>query len=124
MCHLILFLPAFALPLFWIFPLGVAGPTYAFITGISFLLYYKIFHAMRLGVRTGYEAMLGKKGVVVEEIDPEGKIRYAGEIWNAAAERKRFSKGDLVRIGGLRGLTLLVEETPDREEPRRVKTCH
>jgi hypothetical protein len=31
-------------------------------------------------VRTGQEAMLGKEGLVVKDIDPEGKIQYASEI--------------------------------------------
>ena len=110
MCHLILFIPAFALPLFWIFPLSTALPLYSFILGISLFIYFKIFQAMRQEVRTGREAMLGKKGVVIEDIVPEGKIQYANEIWDATAKGKRFLKGEQVRISGIRGLWLLVEE--------------
>jgi membrane protein implicated in regulation of membrane protease activity len=82
MCHLIFFLPFFGLPVFWIFPFNIALPVYLFIIGISMLLYYKIFQAMRAKVRNGQEAMLGKTGVVLKNIDPEGKIKYATEIWN------------------------------------------
>jgi membrane protein implicated in regulation of membrane protease activity len=112
MCHLVLLLPAFALPLFWIFPLDIALPLYAVVTGISFLIYFKLFQAMRREPQTGQEAMLGKKGVVLEDIDPEGKIQFAGEVWDATTTRKRFSKGELVRIASIRGLMLLVEEMP------------
>jgi membrane-bound ClpP family serine protease len=115
MCHLILLLPFFALPLFWIFPLDAALPSYALITGVSFLIYFRVFQAMRQEPRTGREAMMGKKGVVVEDIDPEGKIQYAGEIWNATTTGKRFSKGEWIRIAAIRDLMLLVEEMPIRE---------
>ena len=110
MCHLILFLPVFALPVFWFFPLTTALPFYLFILGISLFIYFKVFGAMRLEVRTGQEAMLGKEGLVVEDIDPEGKIQYASEIWDAMAEGRRFLKGERVRISGFQGLRLLVEE--------------
>ena len=113
MCHLILFLPAFALPVFWIFPLGAALSSYALITGISLLVYLKIFQAMRHKVQTGQEAMLGKKVVVVEDIDPEGKVQYASEIWGAMVKGKRLSKGEQVMISGFQGLRLLVVEMPD-----------
>jgi membrane-bound ClpP family serine protease len=61
-------------------------------------------------VRTGQEAMLGKEGLVVKDIDPEGKIQYASEIWDAMAEGKRLLKGERVKIIGFQGLRLLVEE--------------
>jgi membrane-bound serine protease (ClpP class) len=124
MCHLILLLPAFALPVFWVFPLDTALPLYALITAFSLFMYFKIFRAMRLQARTGFEGMLGKKGEVVEKINPEGKIFYAGEIWNATSEKKRFSIGEQVKIGGMRGLMLFVEEMHDGEEIKGSKRCH
>jgi membrane-bound ClpP family serine protease len=75
------------------------------------LLYYKIFQAMRAKVRNGQEAMLGKTGVVLKNIDPEGKIQYATEIWNAVAEGKKFLRGEKVVINGFSyGLRVIVEE--------------
>lgn len=65
---------------------------------------------MRMEVRTGQEAMLGKEGLVVKDIDPEDKIQYASEIWDAMAEGKRLLKGERVKIIGFQGLRLLVEE--------------
>jgi membrane protein implicated in regulation of membrane protease activity len=67
-CHLILFLPAFGLSVFWIFPLDIALTLYLLILGISLLLYFKIFQAMRQRVKTGEEGMLGKKGVVFRDL--------------------------------------------------------
>lgn len=115
MCHLILLLPFFALPLFWILPLDAALPSYALITGVSFLIYIRVFQAMRQRPLTGREAMVGKQGVVVQDIDPEGKIELAGEIWNATTTGKRFSKGELIRITAISGLMLRVDEMPKGE---------
>jgi membrane-bound ClpP family serine protease len=114
MCHLILFLPFFAVPLFWIFPFATALPLYLLVLVISLLLYFKIFQAMRQKVKTGQEAMLGKKGLVVEDIDPEGKVQCANEIWDATARGCCFLKGEQVKILGFRGLVLLVEKMPGK----------
>jgi membrane-bound ClpP family serine protease len=75
------------------------------------LLYYKIFKAMHAKVRNGQAAMLGKTGVVLQNIDPEGKIKYAAEIWNAVADGKRFLAGEKIVINGFSyGLRVTVEE--------------
>ena len=112
MCHLILFLPAFAMTFFWVIPFKAALPLYLFILGISFFLYFKVFQAMHQGVMTGMEAMLKKKAIVIEDINPEGKIQYASEIWHANGEGKRFIKGGQVLIKKFRGLSLIVGELP------------
>ena len=117
MCHLILFLPAFALPVFWLFPLSTALPFYLFIMAISLIFYFKVFQAMHQGVQTGQEAMLKKEALVIEEINPEGKILYAGEIWNASGKGKRFLKGEQVLILKFIGLRIIVDET-DIEESK------
>jgi membrane protein implicated in regulation of membrane protease activity len=113
---LILFIPVFALPAFWLFPFSTALPLYLFILVISGFLYFKVFQAMCLEVRTGQEAMLGKEGLVVKDIAPEGKIQYANEIWDAMAEEKWFPIGERVRIKGFQGMRLLVEERPIETE--------
>jgi membrane-bound serine protease (ClpP class) len=112
MCHLVFFLPIFGLPVFWIFPFSTALPLYLFIVGVSMLLYYKIYQAMTVKVLTGQEAMVGRIGVVVQDIDPEGKIQCATEIWNAIAAGKKFLEGEKVVISGFFGLNVVVEETP------------
>ena len=68
---------------------------------------------MRLKPWNGKEAMLGRTGLVIEDLDPEGKIQYATEIWHAMANGKKFAKGDKVIISGFAwGLRVLVQETP------------
>jgi len=113
MCHLIFFVPFFALPVFWIYPLNTALTIYLVICGISFFIYFKIFRAFRMKHRNGKEAMLGRTGLVIQDIDPEGKIQYATEIWHAISDGKKFSKGEEVIIDGFSyGLSVLVQETP------------
>jgi len=115
MCHIVLFLPAFALPVFWFLPLSSALPLYLFILTISFILYFKVMQAMHQRVRTGQEGMLTQKAIVIQDIDPEGKIQYAGEIWNAKGGGKRFFRGEQVVIREFIGLTLIVDEMPLEE---------
>jgi membrane-bound serine protease (ClpP class) len=110
MCELILLLPVFALPVFWFFPFQTAMAIYLFIVGISLFIDFKIFQAMRMKPKNGKEAMLGKTGVVIQEINPEGKIKYATEIWNAKTDGGKFLEGDKVTIHGFWGMKVLVKE--------------
>jgi len=119
MCHLIFFLPVFGLSVFWFFPFKTALVIYLIICAVSLLLYYKVFQALHGKVCTGKEAMMGKTAVVVGDIDPEGKIQYATEIWRATARDKTFLKGEKVLIKGVYGLNLLVAEAPVN---KRTKT--
>jgi membrane protein implicated in regulation of membrane protease activity len=112
MCHLIFFLPVFGLPIFWFLPFKTALVVYLTVCAISLLLYYKIFQALHSRVCTGKEAMMGKTAVVIRNIDPEGKIQYATEIWRASAHGKKFLEGEKVLIKGVYGLNLLVAEAP------------
>ena len=113
MCHLIFFIPVFALPVFWLLPFGFALAIYILICGICLFIYFKIFQAMHMKPWNGKEAMLGRIGLVIQDIDPEDKIQYATEIWNALADGKKFAKGDKVIIRGFSwGLKVLVEDIP------------
>jgi len=113
MCHLILLLPLFALPVFWLFPFSIALSIYLVTAGISLFLYFLIFKAMMMKPRVGKEAMLGKTVVVIKDIAPEGKIQYATEIWNAMTEGKMFSVSEKVIINGFGwGMNVLVKEVP------------
>ncbi len=77
------------------------------------VLYWKIYQAMTSKVLTGQEGMLRKTGMVIQDIDPEGKIKYATEIWNAVAEGKKLMEGEKVIISGFSyGLRVIVAEPP------------
>lgn len=65
MCHILLFLPFLALPIFWLAPLSFAIPIYGFIFIISILIYWFAYRAMRLPVVTGSEALHHQMGIVL-----------------------------------------------------------
>ena len=116
-------MPVFALPVFWLFPFPTALTIYLIVSGISALLYYLIFKALMLKPRVGLDAMLGKTGVVIKDIAPEGKIRYATEIWNAMTNGKKFSAGEKVMINGFWGMHVLVQEVPVEASIEKGGSC-
>jgi membrane protein implicated in regulation of membrane protease activity len=46
--------------------------------------------------------------VVIEDINPEGKIMVGSEIWTAESGGERFRRGQKVVISGFEGLTAIV----------------
>jgi membrane-bound serine protease (ClpP class) len=59
----------------------------------------------------GAEALVGRVVEVSEECRPNGRIRVAGELWNAHCP-EGAARGEHVRITGLDGLTLEVAREP------------
>lgn len=55
----------------------------------------------------GVEALVGRTAVVVESCRPEGRVRIAGELWNARCAAGA-DPGDDVRVLGVESLTVLV----------------
>ncbi len=58
---------------------------------------------------TGPEAIIGKIGRAITDIDREGEVRVEGIIWHARSNQ-RIEKGKEVVVKGIDGLVLLVEE--------------
>jgi len=108
MCHIVLSSPILALPLFFFLPFRTALPAYLAVLLASGFVYFKIIGAMKSKVHTGMEGMANREAVVVEDIDPEGKIRLGNEIWSARTEGKKFLKGQMVKIYGFQGLKVIV----------------
>jgi membrane-bound ClpP family serine protease len=109
MCHIILVsFPILGLALFYFFPRGMALPLYLGILGASILFYYKIFGALTAKVQTGMEGMVGEEALVIEDLNPEGKVIFRNEIWTATAKGKSFLKGMKVAIHQFQGLELIV----------------
>jgi membrane-bound ClpP family serine protease len=118
MCHIFLSFPILALPLFYFLPFEEALPLYLAILLFTGFLYFKIIRAMRSKVRTGKEAMIDEEAVVLEDIDPEGKVMVWSEIWKATANGERIHKGQKVRVFGFDGLTAIVGDSVEgREAP-------
>ena len=72
----------------------------------------------RIKVRTGAEGLVGQSAVASEDCRPQGRVRVAGEIWNARCPAPGgVGEGEWVVIRAVDGLTLEVERDPD-QSPR------
>jgi membrane-bound ClpP family serine protease len=108
MCHIILSFPILTLPLFYFFPLRTALPIYLVVLLFTWFVYFKMIAAMKAKVQTGKEGMIGEEALVLEDIDPEGRVMVWSEIWTATANGKIFHKGQKVVVKDFEGLTAIV----------------
>ena len=69
---------------------------------------FGLWWSQRHAAKVGVEALLGREVEVRRACRPLGEVRVRGEIWQARCDRGAAA-GDMVRITGLDGLTLLVE---------------
>ncbi len=85
--------------------IGVAAAIGAFFAfGVA-----AVVRAQRRKAKTGREEMIGLKGIVVRELNPEGMVRVRGELWKAVSdEGGRIPVGARVVVVGMDGLTLRV----------------
>jgi membrane-bound ClpP family serine protease len=112
---IVMALPIFGLFLFFVLPFWTAFPVYLGLILLAGLVYYGMYSAMggqKKGL-TGKEKMIGGEASAIEEIDPEGRVDYEGEIWSATAEGNKIARGSKVKIMGFRGTVLRVEEIPN-----------
>ena len=107
MCHLILLLPFFGLPVFWLWPLSTALPVYFVILLLSAWVYYYTIAAMRRKVTIGPETLLHSRGEVVVKYGVRITVRIQGELWNAKS-REELVPGDAIEVVGIDGLVLRV----------------
>jgi len=63
---------------------------------------------LRYRVRTGPEALAGMTAEVVEDLDPQGRVRLRGELWNASSPSP-VRAGERVVVRRIEGLRLEVE---------------
>ena len=111
---IIMFSPVFALALFLFLPFRTALPIYIPIFIFGVIVNFKMMKSMKLPVRTGLEEMMGQEAVVIDDIDPEGKVRIKDEIWAATAKGERLEQGRKVRIVESQGLMLVVADTKEK----------
>ena len=58
---------------------------------------------------TGIDGMMGESAETIETLNPAGRVRIHGEIWNAVSISGSIGKGEKVRVTELKNLTLYVE---------------
>jgi membrane protein implicated in regulation of membrane protease activity len=115
---LFMFSPILGLALFFIFPFWTAFPIYIPILLFGAFVNFKMMESMKLKVQTGSEGLMGKEAVVLEDINPEGKVEIMDEIWKATAKGKTFQKGKKVKITGTQGLVLTVDDLQKRSSDK------
>ena len=59
---------------------------------------------------TGSEGLLGETGEALTQLNPDGRVKVHGEIWNAVSISGKIPKDGRVKIVGIENLTLRVEE--------------
>lgn len=59
---------------------------------------------------TGMEAMTGLAGEALTALNPLGNVRVQGEVWNAESVSGNIDEGKKIRVTGMAGLKLFVEE--------------
>jgi len=100
--------------LFFFLPFRVALSIYLTVAAASGFVYFKILKAMSSKAQTGFEQMVGEEAVVIEDLDPEGKVEIMDEIWKARSNGKKFPKGRKVKVSGVQGLVLIVEDPEEK----------
>jgi membrane-bound ClpP family serine protease len=110
MCHIVLLSPILV---FLFLPFRTAFPAYLAVLLAAAFVYFKIIAAMKSKVRTGREGMAEGEALVVEDIDPEGKVRFRNELWAATSAGNKFFKGQRVKIHGFQGLKVIVGDSRD-----------
>ena len=68
---------------------------------------------MPLAIRTGTDALVGAKAVVLERVDArDGRVKIGGEVWSARAydEEQVIEPGARVEVFKIEGATALVYE--------------
>lgn len=119
MCHLILLLPVFALAVFWVWPLSLAGPVYAVTSVLSIWMYIFIWRAMQRPVVAGADELLHSVGEVVEVRDDTLRVHVHSETWNAVS-RDILKSGDHIRVTGINGLVLSVKRLENWDQVHNV----
>ncbi len=62
--------------------------------------------------KTGIEALIGTKGIAMETLSPEGRVRVNGEFWNATAEEGAIAANTEIEVTEINDFKLTVKSVP------------
>lgn len=81
------------------------------VTALFFLFVIGLgLKAQRLKTVTGIGGMIGQTGESLGTLDPLGRVRVHGEVWNAESVTGKINSGEKVKIKEMRNLKLYVEQ--------------
>lgn len=67
-----------------------------------------LVRAQRSPVVTGTQALMGRLGMALTNLEPEGQVRVDGEVWSALALYGAIRAGEEVQVADVEGVTLHV----------------
>lgn len=88
--------------------MSVFIPTIITVSAFFIIVASLAFRAQMRKPQTGAEALEGALAVVKKDLNPEGKVFIAGELWNAEAE-ENIPAGETVRVVAVENLKLKVK---------------
>lgn len=88
--------------------MSVFVPTIITVSAFFIIVASLAFRAQMRKPQTGAEALEGALGEVKKDLNPEGKVFVAGELWNAEAE-ENIATGETVRVVSVENLKLKVK---------------
>lgn len=87
---------------------------------ILLILAWFVIAAIRAQIQrplSGPDAVVGTFGIARTDINPEGRVEVRGMRWRAHTSGPPIARGSAVKVSGVSGLTLLVEQV----EPRTAR---
>ena len=77
---------------------------------LKFVLVYPIVRrSLRQPLLSGPESLIGRRGLTVEPLDPEGYVNIRSELWRAISDGTPISTGAQVEVCELDGTKLVVK---------------
>jgi membrane-bound serine protease (ClpP class) len=89
--------------------IGLIVTTTLILTALVVLLVIAIVRGQKRAITTGNQFLIGKEAVVRTDLQPEGMVFVAGELWRAVAADETIKAGERVIITEIDGLKLKVK---------------
>jgi membrane-bound serine protease (ClpP class) len=89
--------------------IGLIVTTTLILTALVVLLVIAIVRGQKRAITTGNQFLIGKEAVVRTDLQPEGMVFVAGELWRAVAADEPIKAGERVSITEIDGLKLKVK---------------
>ena len=99
--------PSPALPAVRVSPWLIAA-TAAGMSAFLVLVVRALVRVQRTPVVVGPQALVGRAGVALSNLEPTGQVRVDGEVWSAVAEDEAVRAGESVEVAAVEGVTLRV----------------
>jgi membrane-bound ClpP family serine protease len=78
---------------------------------LKFVLVYPLVRrSFKQPIYSGLESLIGRQGLAMESLDPEGYVSIRGELWKAFNNGPPISAGAKVEVCELEGTKLVVKE--------------